>query len=84
VVELRTFRLPFDVVAGDDLEIDAQHHLKLLDWVKHKAYSIPDTDTYDSQKAAKHEAAFTAYCATAKVEQSRARRPVSTVSYGGL
>jgi hypothetical protein len=84
VVELRTFRLPVDVVAGDDFEIDAQHHINLLDWVKKRAYSIPDTDGQDPQKSAKHEAAFVAYCAAAKVEQSRLRRPVGAVSYGGL
>ena len=84
VVELRVFRLSADVVAGDDLEVDPQHHINLLDWVKKRAYSIPDTDTYDPQKAAKHEGAFTAYCAAAKVEQSRVRRPVSTVAYGGI
>lgn len=84
VVELRVFRLSNDVVAGDDLEIDPQHHLPLLDWVKKRAYNIPDTDAYDPQKAMKHETAFIAYCAAAKVEQSRVRRPVGTTSYGGL
>jgi hypothetical protein len=83
-VELRTFRLPNDVVAGDDFEIDPQHVLPLLDWVKKKAYSVQDAETSDPRKAERHEKAFEAYCADAKVEQSRARRPVSTVTYGGL
>jgi hypothetical protein len=84
VVELRTFRLPADVVAGDDFEIDAQHHLALLKWVKHKAYDVQDADARDPKKSAENEAAFMAYCAAAKVEQSRMRRPVSTVAYGGI
>lgn len=83
VVELRTFRLPADVVAGDDFEIDSQHLLPLLMWVKHKAYSVQDADVADPRKAAENYAAFKDYCAAAKVEQSRVRRPVSTVSYGG-
>jgi hypothetical protein len=84
VVELRVFRLPLDVAAGDDFEIDPQHHLPLLMWVKRRAYGVQDADASDPRKAAENEQAFTAYCASAKVEQSRLRRPVSTVSYGGL
>lgn len=84
VVELRTFRLPADVVAGDEFEIDIQHHLPLLMWVKHKAYSVQDADARDDKKAAENEQKFKEYCAAAKLEQSRIRRPVSTVTYGGL
>lgn len=83
-VELRTFRLPYDVAAGDDFEIDPQHHLPLLHWVKYKAYAIPDTDAYDPKKSAEFLNTWTAYCAKAKTEQSRVRRPVSTVTYGGI
>jgi hypothetical protein len=83
-VELRTFRLPNDIGAGDDFEIDPQHILGLLDWVKCKAYRVQDAETSNPKKAQEHEQVFEAYCARAKVEQSRARRPVSTVSYGGL
>jgi hypothetical protein len=84
VVELHVFRLSEDVAAGDDFEIDPQHHINLLDWVKKRAYSVQDAETSDPRKAAEHEQAFKVYCAAAKVEQSRARRPVSTVAYGGL
>lgn len=84
VVELSTFRLPADVVAGDDFEIDPQHILPLLYWVKSKAYGVQDTETYNPKLAAEFEQKFRDYCAQAKVEQSRMRRPVSTVSYGGL
>lgn len=83
-IELRVFRLSNDVVAGDDFEIDPQHVLPLLFWVKSKAYAVQDADAYDPKKAAENKADWAAYCAKAKVEQSRVRRPVSTVSYGGL
>lgn len=83
-VELRTFRLPEDVVAGDDLEIDGQHHRHLLNWVKHLAYNIQDAETFDKAASDKYETRHHAYCAKAKAEQSRARRPVGTVTYGGL
>ena len=83
-VEFRTFRLPNDVVAGDDFEIDPQHHLYLTSWVKYRAYSVHDAETYDKARAADYRATWEAYCARAKVEQSRVRRPVSTVTYGGI
>ena len=83
VVELRTFRLPADVAAGDDFEIDPQHHLPLLMWVKHKAYAVQDADARDDKKSQEFETKFKNYCAAAKVEQSRLRRPVSAVAYGG-
>lgn len=84
IVDLRTFRLPVTVESGDDFEIDDQHLLNLLLWVKARAYNVQDADGYDKRKATENKTAFEAYCAEAKVEQSRARRPVSTVSYGGL
>lgn len=83
-VELRTFRLSNDMEAGDDFEIDPQHILNLGYWVKYRAYSVQDADSRDDKKAAQGKALFEAYCAAAKVEQSRVRRPVSTVTYGGI
>jgi hypothetical protein len=43
---------------GDIPEIHSAHHLRLLDWVKHLAYAIPDTETYNPGKSEKAEAAF--------------------------
>ena len=83
-VELRVFRLPEDVEAGDDFEIDPQHVLNLLLWVKYRLYMVQDADARDEKKAALNKNEFEAYCAVAKVEQSRARRPVSNVTYGGI
>jgi hypothetical protein len=82
-VELRTFRLPEDIAAGDDFEIDAQHVLPLLFWVKHKAYGKQDSEVYDKNAADRNLKDWKDYCAAAKREQSRLRRPVSTVAYGG-
>lgn len=83
-IELRTFRLPVTVGAGDDFEVGEQHHLNLLKWVKHRAYGMQDSETTDKRKAAEYEEAFRAYCAAAKVEQDRLIRPVGTVNYGGI
>lgn len=83
-IALDTFRLPETVAAGDDLEIDEQHHARLLIWVKHRFYGIKDAEVRDDNKAAEYEQRFRAYCAQAKAEQGRARRVVGTVNYGGI
>lgn len=83
-VELRTFRLPADIAAGDDFEIDAQHVLPLLHWVKYRAYSVQDADAGDKSRAELNRKEFELYCTRARVEQGRLRRPVSTVAYGGI
>lgn len=81
---LRTFRLPTTVAAGDDFEVRDEHQLNLLLWVKHRAYSVQDSETTDKRKAAEYREAFMAYCAAAKLEQDRLLRPTGTVTYGGI
>lgn len=89
-VELRTFRLPQDLVSGgvpipgNDFEIDEQHRLNLLYWVKYRAYSVQDADAGDKGRADLNRKEFEMYCARARAEQERVRRPVSTVAYGGI
>lgn len=83
-VTLGTFRLPATVEKGDELEIDEQHHLPLLMWVKHKAYSVQDAEVSNKGAATEYEGAFRAYCAKARIEQSRARHTAGNVIYGGL
>lgn len=83
-LELSTFRLPTTVGVGDAFEIDEQHHRFLLHWVKHLAYSIPDADTFDKRASENYEQKHNAYCLKARGEENRVRRPVSTVTYGGI
>ncbi len=85
-VELRVFRLPLENIegAGQDFEIDEQHHLALLLWMKHRAYGVEDADVFNRFKSEEYEQKFRAYCAAARVEQERARRSTGTVSYGGI
>lgn len=84
-VELATFRLPLAAIttSGQTLEIDIQHHQRLLLWVKHRAYGNQDTEIRDDKKALEYEQRFRAYCAQALTEQERARRVIGTVMYGG-
>ena len=86
-LELAVFRLPLVAISGEsdqELEIDEQHHLSLVEWVKHKAYLKDDAETYDRRRSDEAGARFLATCAKAKIEQVRARREVSTVLYGGI
>lgn len=86
-VELRVFRLPLEAItdAGDqELEIDEQHHLALLMWVKARAYGKEDAETFDRRKADEYEVRFRNYCFEARKEQERARRNTGVVMYGGL
>lgn len=85
-VRLSVFRLPLTAIADEasTLEIDPQHHRGLLHWVKHRAYSKPDTETLDKQRARDSADAFYAYCDQAKREQGLARHKPRSVTYGGL
>ena len=83
-VELRVFRLPLDVAADSDFEVAAQHVLNLLYWVKYRAYGVQDADAVDKGRAELNRKEFEMYCAKARIEQGRLRRPVATVAYGGI
>lgn len=85
-VKLSVFRFPLTDVLDEDtpLEIPPQHHRALLLWVKHRAYSVHDAETYDKTKAADFEVQFERYCSRAKEEQRRLRHKPRTVAYGGI
>ena len=83
-VTLSVFRLPTSIASGDDFEIDEQHVLPLLFWVKHKAYDVQDTEVFNPQASDKYRAKWDAYCAKALNEQSRASHVAGTVIYGGV
>lgn len=52
-------RTPLDPMGdSDEPEIRREYHAHLLDWAKFRAFSVPDSETYAPDKAAKHEAAF--------------------------
>jgi hypothetical protein len=85
-IGLEVYRLPTPLgVEGDEeLEVDEQHHMHLLLWVKHLALRNHDSETFNRAKAADFEAEFYRYCDAAKTEQSRRETVNRTVRYGGL
>lgn len=60
VVRLRGFRYPAWIMEGDEdtPEIDAAHHLRMLDWAISRCYSTHDFDAYNPELSRQHEAAF--------------------------
>lgn len=81
------YRLPLtDVVDGahplDD--VDKDHHIYLLDWMKHLAYRKADAETFDKGKSDDFEVSFRAYCSQAKAEWDRYKHKPRTVAYGGI
>lgn len=85
-IQLSVFRLPLKDITdgGQSFEIDQQHHVHLMKWMKYRAYSKHDADTFDPRGAALGEQEFVAYCFKSKKEQERARRQVGVTAYGGI
>lgn len=71
-------------VDGYQLEIPEQHHRALLHWMKHRAYSKHDAETFDKGRAIEFEDRFLRYCASAKAERERLEQPNGPIRYGGL
>lgn len=60
---LEGYRLPIEPMSqgGDEPEISSAHHRLLVLWVLWRAFSTPDTDFYDMDRARVAEAEFTRY-----------------------
>lgn len=85
-VSLSVFRLPLVKIeeADQDLEVDDQHEGGLMLWVKHRAYDKQDAEAFNKTKSVEYEQRFRQYCAAARSEQERRRRPTGNVVYGGI
>lgn len=61
VLNLEVNRLPLAPMASDmdSPEIAAIHHRHLVKWALHRAFSIPDSETVDANRAALAEVEFT-------------------------
>lgn len=63
VLTIEAYRLPREVMAqpASRPEIHEASHEHLINWALHKAFSVPDAQAFDPQRAALAEDAFTAY-----------------------
>lgn len=83
---MHVFRLPFPRIADqeDSLEVREEHHVSLILWMKHRAYSKQDAEARDDKQAKDNEVAFVRYCETARQEQERRKYRPRVVQYGGI
>lgn len=60
-LHLSVYRLPLEDLEfkTDEPEIAQQHHMKLLNWILYRAYSVRDAEMQDLGRAADHKALFT-------------------------
>ena len=79
-IQLYVFRRPLD----DTLEIPSQYHINLLNWVKYKAYSKQDVETFDGKRAAEFRIEFTEGLARAAKNKGRRQDRKRVVTYGGI
>lgn len=87
VCDMHVYRMPLGHLTELDQEIaevDEEHHIYLLDWMKHLAYKKQDADSFNPQASATGEMAFRAYCDQVKAEWERYKHKTRVVSYGGL
>lgn len=87
IVDLHVYRKPLSRITGSEQEltdVNEDHHIHLMDWMKHLAYKKPDSDTYNPNASATGKADFEAYCAMVKAEWERYKAKPREVSYGGL
>ncbi len=87
MANLIIYRLPFGRITdgGQDLtDVDEDHHLSLLDWMKYRAYGKQDADAFDARKSEDYKATFEAYCAFVRSEIERYKSKVRVVGYGGI
>lgn len=62
VIHIECYRTPLVLIedsATETPEINRTHHRHLIHWVLHRAYSRPDSEIYDPNRAAREEAMFT-------------------------
>lgn len=86
-VQLSVYRLPLGTITCDAQEftdVDEDHHIHFLDWMKHLAYKKQDAETFDRAKSDESAQAFLDYCEFVKAEHERYKHVNRTVAYGGI
>lgn len=83
------YRLPLKTiqegVAEDALfEINEEHHVNLLPWMRYRAYAKDDAETLDRRQSNINRSIFEDYCKKAMSEAERYKSKTRVVAYGGL
>lgn len=80
-------RMPFSPITDFEQaleDVEDHHHIHLVTWMKHLAYSKQDTDAFDAQKAEEYKRNFERYCTFVREEKDRYKSKVRTTGYGGI
>lgn len=83
-VDLHIYRLPLERIVDRSntlSDVDEDHHIYLIDWMKHLAYKKQDAETFDKSKSDECEAQFRAYCEQCKREWERYKHKNRVVQY---
>jgi hypothetical protein len=84
---LSIYRLPLNDITGPTdvfTDVRPHHHIHLLKWMRHLAYSKQDAETFDRAKSDENKEDFFEYCSIAKAEWERQKSKTRVVGYGGL
>jgi hypothetical protein len=87
VVDLHVYRMPLEILSGPGQliqDIEDEHHIHLLWWMKHLAYSKNDTETFNKTASREAKEEFETYCRYVWSEWERYKHKTRVVSYGGL
>ena len=63
ILSIECYRTPLEqmVDQDDEPEVHEAHHEHLIQWALHKAFSVPDADSFDESRSQIAGSAFTAY-----------------------
>lgn len=89
VALLSVYRLPLITIKqGCDekalCEINEEHHVNLLHWMRHRAYAKDDSETLDRGQSLENKVNFELYCQAAMAEANRYKSKTRVVRYGGI
>lgn len=85
-VQLTIARLPLTTLTETQLtlEVPDEHHVYLVEWMKHLAYNKQDGDAFNPRISTESEMRFRAYCDFAWKEWERYRHTHRSIAYGGI
>jgi hypothetical protein len=89
VALLSVYRLPLKTLVegvNDEAlyEINEEHHVNLLPWMRYRAYAKDDAETLDRGQSNANRAVFENYCEMAKSEAERYKSKTRVTRYGGI
>lgn len=85
--QLIIYRMPLNRITWFDqalTDVEEDHHIHLLKWMRHLAYEKQDAETFDKVKSEEQEGKFRVYCAEVVAENERRKHKPRIVQYGGI